>query len=49
MLRGPSLQRHRYCGGCVKHKGAWQLIGLMLVIAVVSFVAGYFVMVRFIG
>jgi hypothetical protein len=33
----------------VKHKGAWQLIGLLLMVAVVSFVAGYFVMVRFIG
>jgi len=33
----------------VKHKGAWQLIGLLVVIAVISFVAGYFVMIRFIG
>jgi hypothetical protein len=33
----------------MKHKGAWQLIGFLLVVAVVSFVAGYFVMVRFIG
>jgi hypothetical protein len=33
----------------VKHKGAWQLIGFLVVVAVVSFVAGYFVMVRFIG
>jgi uncharacterized membrane protein len=33
----------------VKHKGAWQLIGLLALVAVVSFVAGYFVMIRFIG
>jgi hypothetical protein len=33
----------------VKHKGAWQLIVLLAVVAVVSFVAGYFVMIRFIG
>jgi hypothetical protein len=33
----------------VTYKGAWQLIGLLLVVAVVSFVAGYIVMVRFIG
>jgi hypothetical protein len=33
----------------VKHKGAWQLIGLLMVVAVVSFVAGYFLMIRFIG
>jgi uncharacterized membrane protein len=33
----------------VKLKGAWQLIGLLALVAVVSFVAGYFVMIRFIG
>jgi hypothetical protein len=33
----------------VKLKGAWQLIGLLVLVAVVSFVAGYFVMIRFIG
>jgi hypothetical protein len=32
----------------VKYKGAWQLIVLLAVVAVVSFVAGYFVMIRFI-
>jgi hypothetical protein len=31
------------------NKGAWQLIGLFLVVAMVSFVAGYLVMVRFMG
>ena len=49
MSRGPSPQRPRYCGGCVQRKGAWQFIILLLVIAVVSFVAGYFVMIRFIA
>jgi len=33
----------------MKHKGAWQLIALLVVVAVISFAAGYFVMVRFIG
>jgi flagellar basal body-associated protein FliL len=33
----------------VKHKDARQLIVLLVVVAVVSFVAGYFVMLRFIG
>jgi len=33
----------------VQRKGAWQFIILLLVIAVVSFVAGYFVMIRFIA
>jgi len=32
----------------VRHRGAWQLIGFLLVVAVVSFLAGYFVMIRFI-
>jgi len=32
----------------VKHKGAWQLTGLLVVVAVVSFVLGYFMMIRFI-
>jgi hypothetical protein len=32
----------------MRHKGAWQLIGLLLVVAVVSFLAGYYVMIRFI-
>jgi len=31
----------------VRHKGARQLIGFLLVVAVVSFLAGYFVMIRF--
>jgi len=33
----------------VRHKGAWQLIALLVVVAVVSFVTGYFVMIRFIA
>jgi hypothetical protein len=33
----------------VKRKGARRLIALLIVVAVVSFVAGYFVMIRFIG
>jgi hypothetical protein len=33
----------------VKRKGARRLIALLVVVAVVSFVAGYFVMIRFIG
>jgi len=33
----------------VKRKGARQLIVLLAVVAVVSFVAGYFVMLKFIG
>ena len=48
MSQAPSPPRPRYCGGCVKRKGAWQLISLLLVVAVVSFLAGYFVMIRFI-
>ena len=43
-----SPPRPQYCGGCMRHKGAWQLIGLLLVVAVVSFLAGYYVMIRFI-
>ena len=35
-------------GGCVKNSGVWKLAGLLLVIAAVSFVAGYFAMIRFI-
>jgi len=33
----------------VKRRGAWQFIILLVVIAVISFVAGYFVMIRFIA
>jgi hypothetical protein len=32
----------------VKRKGARRLIALLIVVAVVSFAAGYFVMIRFI-
>jgi len=32
----------------VKRKGTWQLLGLLVCVAVVSFVLGYFVMIRFI-
>jgi len=32
----------------VKLRGAWQLGGLLVVIAVASFVLGYFVVIRFI-
>ena len=38
----------RSCGGCVKHKGMWQLLALLIVVAVTSFVLGYVVMIRFI-
>ena len=48
-MRDRSPLRPRYCGGCVKRKGARRLIALLIVVAVVSFVAGYFVMIRFIG
>jgi hypothetical protein len=33
----------------VRRKGARRLITLVVVVAVVSFAAGYFVMIRFIG
>jgi hypothetical protein len=33
----------------VKRKGAWQLVALLVVVAVVAFVAGYYVMMRFIA
>ena len=36
------------CGGCVKHKGMWHLLALLIVVAVTSFVLGYVVMIRFI-
>jgi hypothetical protein len=32
----------------VRHKGVWQLAGLLAVVAVASFVLGYFVVIRFI-
>jgi len=32
----------------VKRKGLWQLLGLLIVVAVASFVLGYFMMIRFI-
>jgi hypothetical protein len=31
----------------VKARGVWTLAGVLLVIAVVSFVAGYYAMIRF--
>jgi hypothetical protein len=31
----------------VKNSGVWKLAGLLLVVATVSFVAGYFAMMRF--
>ena len=37
-----------FWGGCVKRKGVWQLLGLLVFVAVVSFVLGYFVMIRFV-
>ena len=35
-------------GGCVKNSGVWKLAGLLFVVAAVSFVVGYFAMIRFI-
>jgi hypothetical protein len=32
----------------VKRKGVWQLLALLIVVAVASFVLGYVVMIRFI-
>jgi hypothetical protein len=32
----------------VKNKGTWKLVGVLLAIAVASFVVGYFAMLRFI-
>jgi len=32
----------------VKSKGVWQLLALLIVVAVASFVLGYVVMIRFI-
>jgi len=32
----------------VKRKGVWQLVALLVVVAVTSFVLGYVVMIRFI-
>jgi len=32
----------------VKRKALWRLLGLLVFVAVVSFVLGYFVMIRFI-
>jgi len=32
----------------VKNSGVWKLVGLLLAIAVASFVLGYFMMMRFI-
>jgi hypothetical protein len=32
----------------VKNRGTWKLVGLLLAIAVASFVFGYFAMMRFI-
>jgi uncharacterized membrane protein len=32
----------------VRNKGVWQLVGLLAVVAAVSFVIGYFVVIRFI-
>jgi len=32
----------------VKRKGVWQLLALLVVVAAVSFVLGYVVMIRFI-
>jgi len=32
----------------VRNRGVWQLAGLLAVVAVASFVVGYFVMIRFI-
>ncbi len=32
----------------MKHKGLWQLIGFLVVVAALSFLAGYLVMIRFI-
>ena len=38
----------RFWGGWVKRKGLWQLLGLLVFVAVVSFILGYVVMIRFI-
>ena len=48
MSRGRSRPSRPFCGGCVKRKGAWQLAALLIVVAAVSFVLGYVVMIRFI-
>jgi hypothetical protein len=32
----------------VKRKGVWQLLALLIVVAVVSYVLGYFMMIRFV-
>lgn len=32
----------------MKHKGLWQLLGLLVFVAVASFTLGYVVMIRFI-
>jgi uncharacterized membrane protein len=32
----------------VRRRGVWQLVGLLAVVAVVSFVIGYLVVIRFI-
>jgi len=33
----------------VKRRGVWQLVGLLAVVAIASFVVGYFLMIRFIA
>lgn len=45
----PSGRPRPWCGGCVTSGGVWRLVGLLLLVAVVSFVLGYTVMVRFIS
>ena len=48
MLRGRCPLWRPSCGGCVKRRGAWRLVGLLVFVAVVSFFLGYIVMIRFI-